>query len=290
MYSGTTLTKYSGRIMGAHQKIDKVARRHLVRLLSDNTVFPRARQILHFEGKNGPDAIKRKSPAKDEPWHYYSPFNDNDSQLIELIRAHYDRLIKELRSGNQERAAFEAAWLAHAITDGLTPAHHYPYEEKLAELRGGKQKETRITVRDKLVLPGETRRQKVKNNWKMWGPKGLFTAHGLFELGVATIFAPLSFNDARPTKADIENIQEIGPIEWFKRAAREIAMLNLYEQYHRRGWTPRLAWQVRHKLGPEIVKAITVTWYAALADAGAIKWSDYENNIRKSRRQKLPKS
>lgn len=286
MYSGTTLTKYSGRIVGAHQKIDRAARSHLSRLLADDSVFPGTRQILHFEGKNGPDGIKRKSPAKDEPWHYYSPFNDDDSALVELITAHYDRLVSALKTSNQERVAFEAAWLAHAIADGLTPAHHYPYEEKLSELRGGKKKETRRTIREKLVLPGETRRQQVKNNWKMWGPRGLFTAHGLFEIGIAIIFAPLSFKDARPKPADIRHMQDIGPVEWFKRTAREIAVLGLYDRYRRRGWTPKLAWQIRHKLGPEIVKAVTTTWYAALVDADIIKWDSYESSSRKSRRKK----
>ncbi len=48
--------------------------------------------------------------------------------LIELIKEHYKNLVKELQANNSERISFEAAWLAHAIVDGLTPAHHYPYE------------------------------------------------------------------------------------------------------------------------------------------------------------------
>jgi hypothetical protein len=65
-------------------------------------------------------------------------------------------------------------------------------------------------------------------------------------------------------------MQKIGPIEWFKRTAREIAVLDMYGRYYKNGWTPRLAWQVRHKLGPLVVQAITLTWYAALVEAGAI--------------------
>ncbi|MDZ7744909.1 MAG: hypothetical protein U5K77_04110 [Candidatus Saccharibacteria bacterium] len=271
MYSGTTITKYSGRVLGAHQKIDKVARRHLSRLLPDNQVFPTARRILHFEGKNGPDAIKRKSPAKDEPWHYYSPFDDEDSQLIELIEEHYHQLVREIKRENQERIAFEAAWLAHALVDGLTPAHHYPYEQKLVELRGGEGIETRTSVKEKIFMPGVTRRERVKNNWKMWGPKGLLTTHGLFEIGIATIIAPLSFGEAIPRKEDVARMLEIGPIEWFQRSAREIAILDMYEQYYKKGWTPKLAWQVRHRLGPTIIQTVTLTWYAALVEAEAIK-------------------
>jgi hypothetical protein len=271
MYSGTTLTRYSGRVLGAHQKIDRIARKHLTRLIKDDSVFPNARHILHFEGKNGPDAIKRKSPAKDEPWHYYSPFDDDDSQLIDLIAEHYDLLVKELKAGNKERAAFEAAWLAHALVDGLTPAHHYPYEKKLGELRSGQGIESRTTIKEKLVMHGDTRREKVKNNWKMWGPKGLFTTHGLFEMGVATLIMPLGFGEAIPKARDKHKMEKIGAIEWFKRTAREIAVMDMYERYHHKGWTPKLAYDIRHKLGPLIIQTVSLTWYAALCDAGLIE-------------------
>lgn len=270
MYSGLTITKYSGRVIGAHQKFDRVARRHLEKLVPDKA-FPRIRTILQFEGKNGPDAIKRKSPAKDEPWHYYSPFNNDDSQLIELIMDHYRNLVKELKAQNKEKSAFEAAWLAHAIVDGLTPAHHYPYEEKLIELRGGEGIETRTTVKDKWVFPGDTKRQRVKNNWKVWGPRGLFTAHGLFEMGIAAIIKPVGFGDAQPKQADLDLIRHIGVDEYFKRTAREIAVMGMFDNYLKKGWTPKLARQVRQKLGPAIIKNITLTWYAAAADAGLLK-------------------
>lgn len=271
MYSGTTLTKYSGRVLGAHQKIDRIARKHLTRLLSDTTVFPSSNYILQFEGKNGPDGIKRKSPAKDEPWHYFDPFDDNDSQLVELIADHYKLLVKELKAGNKERSAFEAAWLAHAIVDGLTPAHHYPYEQKLSELRGGKGIETRTTIKEKLVMHGDTRRERVKNNWKMWGPKGLFTTHGLFEMGIATLIMPLTFGEAVPKTADVDKMLKIGPTEWFKRTAREIAVMDMYERYHHKGWTPKLAYDIRHKLGPLLVQSVCLTWFAAAHEAGLIK-------------------
>lgn len=252
--------------MGAHQKFNRVSRRQLAKLLSSPAQFPLISKILHFEGKNGPDAIKRKSPAHDEPWHYFNPFDDNDTQLVELIQSHYDKLVDDLRTNNVERAAFEAAWLAHAIVDGLTPAHHYPYEEKLGELRGG-DKSTRTTIKDKLVMPGNTRREKVKKNWQMWGPKGLMTAHGMFELGVASLIKPLSFGESLPTKKDLKSINEIGVADWFVRAAREIAVLELYTTYLEKGFTPKLAYQVRHKLGPIIVKTITLAWYKAVIDA-----------------------
>lgn len=267
MYSGTTLTKMSGRVIGAHQKIDRVARRHLERIYPTQNAFPPIRTILHFEGRKGPDAIKRKSPAKDEPWHYFDPFDEDDQELLTIIKEHYGNLVKELKQNNTERAAFEAAWLAHAIVDGLTPAHHFPYEEKLAELRGGEGIETRTSVKDKLVLPGVSVTDKVRNNWKMWGPRGLMTAHGLFEMGVASIIAPLSFSHAIPTEEAMARIHKVGVIEQFKESAREIAAMDLFERYYRRGWTTQLSLDVKQRLVPLIIETVTLTWYSALKDA-----------------------
>ena len=170
--------------MGVHQKIDRVAHRHIKAHVPKTMHFPTTHDVLHFEGLNGPDGIKRKSPAKDEPWHYVDPNNPDDRALIGMINDHIHNMSVALAAGNNERAAFEAAWMAHAITDGLTPAHHYPLEAKLEELRGGASIETRITTKDKLLLPGINRRHQIRNNWEYWGAKGVMTTHLGFELGV----------------------------------------------------------------------------------------------------------
>ena len=266
MYSGTTLTKLSGRVMGAHQKIDRIARRHLAVLIDQEMIFPSIKNILHFEGKNGPDGIKRKSPSRDEPCHFYSPFNDKDAGLPELIQQHYSSLVKYLKENNKERASFEAAWLAHALVDGLTPAHHYPYDEELTDIRGTKAR--RKSVKEKIVMPGDNRREQVKNNWKMWGPKGLISTHGLFEIGIASIIKPLAFSDATPSEEEIRKMQELGVVEWFRRTAREIAILDMYNRYYKRGWSTRLTLDVRQKLIPSITKTVTLAWFAAMQDAG----------------------
>lgn len=267
MYSGTTLTRYSGRLLGAHQKIDRVSRRHLKILLNDNHDFPGIRMILHFEGKNGPDAIKRKSPAKDEPWHYFNPFEQGDTLLLDLIEDHYAQLVTELRVKNYERASFDAAWLAHALVDGLTPAHHFPYEEEVSKLRGGAPNETRTTIKEKLVMHGDTHTERLANNWKMWGTKGLMSTHGSFEWGFSTLIAPMNFMDAVPTDADIKLMQEIGLREYFVRVAREVAVLGLFDEYYEKGWNLKLAYKVRYKLAPTLVKTITLAWYAAADEA-----------------------
>jgi hypothetical protein len=270
MYSGTTLTNYSGAILGAHQKIDRVSYKYLTRSVSEMTGFPSIRDILHFEGKNGPDGIKRKSPAKDEPWHFYDPFDEDDSQLIELIESHYKELVKQLKKGTPERAAFDAAWIAHAIVDGLTPAHHFPYEEKLIELRGGGLHE-RDSIKNKIIIPGDTKRESIKKNWAMWGAGGLMSMHAMFEAGVAVIIAPINMKTAKPTENDIDTFLEIGYEEWFKRAAREIALLDMYERFHAKGWSPRLVRDVRNHLGPIIIKTVTLVWYGAMRDAGLLR-------------------
>ncbi|HET7302044.1 MAG TPA: hypothetical protein VFI74_01790 [Candidatus Saccharimonadales bacterium] len=273
MYSGTTLTPLSGRILGAHQKIDRLAR-SVLRLSAPESihVFPTTRAILKFEGLNGPDAIKRKSPARDEPWHYYAPFDPDDTQLIDIIEAHHRKLAAALKDKDTIRASFEAAWLAHAIVDGLTPAHHYPYEEELTELRGGEGIEHRTTIRKKLVMPGENRREQMRNNWKMWGPKGLLTTHGLFEWGIAAIIAPLTVRGSRTklSESDIHELAEHGLTELFKRKAREVAALEMYDAYYKNGWTPKLASQVKRQLVPIIVQTVALAWYSALQTSGVV--------------------
>ncbi len=267
MYSGTTLTKFSGCIIGAHQKFDRLARKQIRLHGIGLDEFPSIKEILLFEGKNGPDAIKRKSPAVDEPWHYFNPFDKQDTKLLDLIDDHLKQLTLSLKTKNRERASFEAAWLAHAITDGLTPAHHYPYEEKLQELRGGRTKESRISIKEKWVMPGDTRKEQLINNWKMWGSKGLITTHGMFEMGIATMIKPLQLKDLMKEPLDVSEVSVSTFRNYYIKAAREVAALDLYETYYIKGWTSPLASKVRHKLAPAIVSSISTAWLCAIDEA-----------------------
>ncbi len=265
MYSGTTLTKRSGRIIGVHQKIDRLAHRNLL-ILDPVIKFPSIKMILHFEGLNGPDAIKRKSPSKDEPWHFLSPYDLDDNELIELISHHFSDLVQALKDDNPTRSAFEAAWLSHALVDGLTPAHHYPYEEKLEELRNGQSKDTRKTLMNRLIMPGDKKVNILNNNWKMWGPKGLFITHAAFEVGVASIMAPLKFKQAMPTKKDLQSFRP-GIDKWYRKIAQDIAKLELYNDFYEKGWTIELANKVRKTLAPTLIKCVSVAWYSAVLEA-----------------------
>ena len=266
MYAGTTLYNKSGNLLGAHQKFDRVARRFVVHLRPDAD-FPETRAILGFEGNNGPDGIKRKSPGVDEPWHYWDPVDSDDRLLLNIIDEHYKKLVTSLRSGDMESAAFESAWMAHAIVDGLTPAHHYPYEEKLTELRGGEGKETRTTIKNKLIIQGTTKREMISRNWKMWGTKGLLLSHGGFEFGVSYTVKALKLRQAQPSNGDIKHARNIGYEAYLKQAAKEIYDLNMYERFLRRGWSMKLAKEVKQLLAPAIVRAIAVAWILALDES-----------------------
>lgn len=252
--------------MGVHQKIDRVARRHIRQFLPGGNNFPTTKEILHFEGRHGPDGIKRKSPGKDEPWHYIDPAKPH-GELLEIIHAHQHNLADALGTGNRERAAFEAAWLAHAIVDGLTPAHHYPLEEKLSELRAGQGLETRNTVKEKLVLPGKTRRQRLKNNWEFWGAKGVMTTHLNFELGVATAISTMRFDSLGFAHDLPKTLEKQSFDSEYISVLKDISHLGMYEEFSQKGWTRRLARVTKNKLIPEIVRMVMLAWLAAVKEA-----------------------
>lgn len=262
MYSGSTIRHKSGRMMGAHQKINRVARKRVDSLLPDSVRFPDIKNILHFEGMNGPDGIKRKSPAKDEPWHYIDPTNELDTALFTLIEQHIANLTQALIDNNQVRAAFEAAWLSHAIVDGLTPAHHYPLSDKIEEL-WGHPKELRTTIKTKNIIPADNRRQQVSKNWEYWGAKGVFTTHVLFEFGVASTITPLRFKGLAPNNDQLVRVKKVGPIPLFKEAVWKVYELDMYNEFQKSGWNRHLARLTRTQLAPIIIKSVMLAWYYA---------------------------
>jgi hypothetical protein len=262
MYAGTTFTKGSGKFIGVHQKIDRVARRHLKRHIGTDAVFPSIDKILHFEGNNGPDGIKRKSPSKDEPWHFIDPTKPEDTALVLLINNNLANLTEALKTNNEERASFEAAWLAHAIVDGLTPAHHYPLNDKIEEL-WGKPHHERLTKLDKNIIKGVNRRDTLSKNWQYWGFNGVFSAHIAFELGVASSIAPLKFNDVSLTAEDLKEVRQYGFEAIFMRALHRVDHLKLYDQFRAKGWSRAFANQIKKELLPEIINTVCIAWYYA---------------------------
>lgn len=253
--------------MGVHQRIDRVARRQVDQFIPVDIEFPDYKRIVHFEGLNGPDGIKRKSPAKDEPWHYIDPSKPEDSKLIDIIEGHIQNMSDAISEGNQERIAFEAAWMAHAITDGLTPAHHYPLEEKLQELRGGLSIETRTSTKDKLVLPGDSIPKAIRNNWEYWGAKGVMTTHLAFELGVSLAISGSRLRTHQLSSQDIGRLKRIGYRQEFIRTLKHIDDLDMYKKFMNDGWSRDLAAKTRVELVPLIVRTVALGWCMAILKA-----------------------
>lgn len=261
---------FSVPIIGSHQRINRAARRHL-RATHPNIVdFPTIRQLLKFEGKNGPDGIKRKSPSQDEPWHYYDPFDEEDSGLLEIIDEHFKNLVRELQLGNNVRVAFEASWLSHALVDGLTPAHHHHhYEQGLEDIYGDRH--SRDSKLKKVVVPVGARQGFFKGNWKMWGAKGLLSTHMLFEGGAALMMLVMGHRAGKPSGYDYKTAEKVGLVEYFKRMAREVAMFDMYERFYDQGWTSKLARDLHDELAPKMVKIVTIAWHLALLEAGLVR-------------------
>lgn len=263
MYAGTTIRHGSGKIAGVHQKIDRAARRSIKKYIGSDIFFPSITSILYFEGDNGPDGIKRKSPSVDEPWYYIDPLNNDDCRLINVINDHIINLSVALRADNNARAAFEAAWLAHAVVDGLTPAHHYPIEGKIEEL-WGKPHYERNSVKDKGIIHGDSSLDTLAKNWEYWGFNGVFTTHIKYEFGVATAITPLKFKNCGPSEYDISNLKKNGFESIFLDAVRNIDSYKMYDELANKGWTVHLANQTKNVLLPEMIKIVALAWYQAI--------------------------
>lgn len=269
MYSFGPLPKFkqSGRIIGAHQKIDRLARRHFEQLAGKTSDFPSVREILYFEGMRGPDGVKLKSPGVDEPWHFIDLNNLSDTRLMDHINDHRGSLITAIKQKNREKMAFEAAWLAHAVTDGLTPAHQVPYDDIMNELRGAADALAK-SVRSKVLMPGHgSVKTFVKSNWEYWGFGGVMTSHTLFEGGVATTIGPMRFNPQMFSNEDIYALVKRPFNEVIMEAIYAVAELDMYNEFHKSGWSTKLARQTRRELMPIIVRTVTYAWYSALAEA-----------------------
>lgn len=263
MYAGTTFRNKSGHIIGVHQKIDRIARRSLKPFLVKGDFFPSIKNILHFEGNNGPDAIKRKSPSKDEPWHYVNPHDPSDVGIYKIVKSHRTNLIQALKSKDNVRASFEAAWLAHAIVDGLTPAHHFALDKKIEEL-WGKPHTERLSIKEKNLIKGINIKDSFSKNWQYWGLGGVFTAHIAFEMGVASTIAPIRYKKLDISKTLLSRLEDEGFEVLFAESIHNVMSLGMYENFVKNRWTQKLARQTRKVLIPEIVTLVTLAWVDAL--------------------------
>ncbi len=260
-------SKHSGELMGTHQKLDKSARWLLNKNLpAAQRNFPSIKEILHFEGIRGPDGLKRKSPGVDEPEHFIIPDKD-DGILIGYMRNHYYNLVQALKNDNRERAAFEAAWLAHVITDGLTPAHHYPYRKVVDELMSDRDYKRLFGVEIKGIMRGHNLAQAARNNWLYWGAGGVMTKHIAFEYGVAYTITPIPIKRLAPKNIKRSEFKNPNCEKAFYSALVKVDAMKMYDRFLDVGWNTELIIETREILIPEIVRAITLAWAAAVLEA-----------------------
>lgn len=269
MYSGFVSHNRVIKSIGIHQRFDVAAYRAIQPYLAAGG-FPELKQILQFEGLGGPDGLKVKSPGEHEPSHLYDPANDT-GEVPTHIENHYRQLVDSIEAGDMIRASFEAGWLAHYICDGLTPAHHFPLEDKLAELGieqadlDAKSRAQRVERARALPISSSLRK-----NWALWGRKGLLSTHVNFELGVASALLIFPIRIALDHDR-LAQARRIGAVEFFKAEAREIAKLDLYDRFYKDGWTADIANIIRRQIAPQTARAIGVIWLLAYLDASQLE-------------------
>lgn len=280
MYSRATPFQKADKIAGTHQKIDRAARLVLREIISKNQKlskihFPKIDEILVFEGNGGPDGIKTKSPGKDEPWHFVEPYGDL-TPIRNYVENHLFNLSKALVNENYVRASFEAGWMAHAITDALTPAHQYPMTDKIIEI-SGKKPEERDKLIKKMFLSGENWRERILNNWEYIGPKGVMSSHMFYEMGVATMITSFSARklSKMPEKDEIQLVLDGGFMTLFEEKIKWVADQKYYETYLEKGWTTALARDTKQELLPEISKIVALGWLEGIRRAFE---KDFENS------------
>ena len=292
MYSTVGLlknSKHSGKLIGTHQKLDRAALKFFSEL-APNWVFvprprtaknrnperpadtlldfPSAKELLYFEGTKGPDGLKRKSPGADETMHFIVPGAD-DGVLIKDITDRRYNLHRALKKGDKTRAAFEAAWLAHALTDGLTPAHHYPYREAVSDLMSDKEYVTIFGQPVKGIMHGKTFAESARNNWLYWGVEGVMSKHIAFEYGCAIVAKSLPNKKLFPKlseeeTAKLRNFSSLDLKKEFYASLAKVDQLKMYDRFRKQGWNAELALETRQILLPEIVKIVALGWLASL--------------------------
>lgn len=241
----THLTK--GRLLnsvGTHQKFDRAAYSLLQKKLEPNK-FPSKAQIINFEGSGGPDGLKFKGNYTTD--HMWDPVN-KIGQLPTWIEIHYQNLVKALKEDDIVKASFEAGFMAHYLTDSLTPAHHLSHKFILEEYEG----------------------KKYRKRWKIYGHKGILSSHVAFETGIssAIFFTPIkvSFDDKLHKRIRKDGIKKI-----VMQESLAISKHNIYEQFLQKGWSAKLAKTIKATVVKRIPQLISAAWLSAYEEAYSTK-------------------
>jgi hypothetical protein len=230
--------------VGTHQKFDRAAY-DLIKDRIEKGKFPSRSMLLRFEGAGGPDGLKFKGNYNTD--HMWDPVN-KIGHLPTWIEINYKNLVKALKEGDEVKASFEAGFMAHYLTDSLTPAHHLSHKFILEEYEN----------------------KKYRKRWKIYGHKGILSSHMAFEAGIssAIMFTPIKVKfDENLLKA----IQKQGIKQVVMNESLAISKHNMYEQFLTKGWSAKLAKNIKATLVKRIPQLVAAAWYAAYEEAYGAK-------------------
>jgi hypothetical protein len=251
--------------IATHQRLDRAARRQIVGHLPRDLSFPTAREIIHFEGMNGPDGLaSKKGKLEDEPYQFIQP-DFVDDRLLVHVKHHLHNLHEAAKNNDRVRMSFEAAWMAHMVVDGLSPPHHEPFKQQLQDL-DTRETDELVNRLSRIVTPSTNIKQFVVLNWKRLGPRGIGTNHIMFEMGVEFLTMPDSPKHmAVPLdKDDVKRAKAGEYIEMLRESIKYIDSYKMFKRYEKSGWTEDLARDVRDVMVPEMVKMVTLGWLAGI--------------------------
>jgi hypothetical protein len=223
--------------------------------------FPTLNNILKFEGKHGPDGQKFQENVCEQE-HFLDTADPLSSPMMEHVWIHYDKLVKSLSAHDVQQSAYHAAWLAHGLVDGLTPAHHVPYPEMVKTLTEHHQ--SRDTYHDRLYVKGENFFDTLRRTYKFMGPKGLLMKHTLFECGAAI---SMQFFQAKNTQIMRSAGSRVSLPAFYAKSVEKVARLNMYFRFETSGFNASLVIDSRRTLGPTMVEVISTFWYHAAQEA-----------------------
>lgn len=186
--------------------------------------------------------------------------------LPEMIVDHHWNLVQALRQKDATRAAFEAAWMAHMIVDGLTPAHHFPLTDVKEKLMTSQEMVKIFGQPVKGMMRGHNALETMRNNWLYWGAKGFMSQHIGYEYGVAMIAATLPHR-ALAARIDPSTFVEQDFFQNYPQSVAKVQQYNMYDRFCKEGWTTELAVETKNILLPEITKNIALGWYSTITEA-----------------------
>jgi hypothetical protein len=231
--------------VGTHQKFDRASYDLFKNRVIDTKKFPSRSMILNFEGSGGPDGLKFKGNYNTD--HMWDPVN-KIGHLPVWIDVNYKNLVKALKDGDEVKASFEAGFMAHYLTDILTPAHHLTHQFILDEYEN----------------------KKYRKRWKIYGHKGLLSTHVAFEAGIssAIFFSPIK---AGFDEKLLNSIKKDGIKEVAMRESLAISKYKLYDQFITKGWNAQLAKNIKVVVVKRIPQLVAAAWVAAYEEAYGTK-------------------